>query len=44
MTFPTGDPYPIAYVEIDVIASFTPSTGLLAVRLLSPASTCSAGS
>ncbi len=23
MTFPTGDPYPVAYVEIDVVASFT---------------------
>ena len=31
MTFPTGDPDPVAYVEIDVVASFTPSTGLLAV-------------
>jgi hypothetical protein len=39
MTLPTGDPYPIAYVEIDVVASFTPSTGLLAVEgKLSPAS------
>ena len=39
MTFPTGDPYPVAYVEIDVVASFTPSTGLLAVAgKLSPAS------
>jgi hypothetical protein len=39
MTFPTGDPYPVAYVEIDVVASFTPSTGLLAVEgKLSPAS------
>lgn len=39
MTFPTGDPFPIAYVEIDVLASFTPSTGLLAVQgQLSPAS------
>ena len=39
MTFPTGDPYPVAYVEIDVVASFTPSTGLLAVDgKLSPAS------
>lgn len=39
MTFPTGDPEPIAYVEIDVVASFTPSTGLLSVDgKLSPAS------
>jgi hypothetical protein len=39
MTFPTGDPYPVAYVEIDVVASFTPSTGLLSVDgKLSPAS------
>ena len=39
MTFPTGDPDPVAYVEIDVVASFTPSTGLLAVDgKLSPAS------
>lgn len=39
MTFPKGDPYPIAYIEIDMVASFTPSTGLLAVAgKLSPAS------
>lgn len=39
MTLPTGAPEPIAYVEIDVVASFTPSTGLLAVDgKLSPAS------
>lgn len=40
MTFPTGDaPSPVAYVEIDVVASFTPSTGLLSVDgKLSPAS------
>jgi hypothetical protein len=39
MTFPTGDPNPVAYVEIEVVASFTPSTGLLAVDgKLSPAS------
>ena len=39
MTFPTGDPSPVAYVEIDIVASFTPSTGLLAVDgKLSPAS------
>ena len=39
MTFPTGDPAPVAYVEIDVVASFTPSTGRLSVDgKLSPAS------
>lgn len=39
MTFPTGDPDPVGYVEIDVVASFTPSAGLLAVDgKLSPAS------
>ena len=41
MTFPTGDVdvVPVAYIEIDVVASFTPSTGLLAVDgKLSPAS------
>lgn len=39
MTFPGDEPYPMAYVEIDVVASFTPSTGLLAVDgKLSPAS------
>ncbi|HEX4832094.1 MAG TPA: DUF6603 domain-containing protein [Trebonia sp.] len=39
MTFPAEDPFPVAYVEIDVVASFTPSTGLLAVDgKLSPAS------
>jgi hypothetical protein len=39
MTFPTGDPAPVAYVEVDIVASFTPSTGLLAVDgKLSPAS------
>lgn len=39
MTFPKGDPYPVAYVEVDLIASFTPSTGLLAVDgKLSPSS------
>ena len=39
MTFPKGTPYPVAYVEIDMVASFTPSTGLLAVAgKLSPAS------
>ncbi len=39
MTFPKGDPAPIAYVEIDLIASVTPSTGLFSVMgKLSPAS------
>ncbi|HEY1701349.1 MAG TPA: DUF6603 domain-containing protein [Trebonia sp.] len=40
MTFPAGDaPSPVAYIEIDVVASFTPSTGLLSVDgKLSPAS------
>ncbi|MBL8228240.1 MAG: hypothetical protein JNL98_07175 [Bryobacterales bacterium] len=39
MTLPTGDPYPVAYVEIDLVASFTPANGLLAVAgVLSPAS------
>jgi hypothetical protein len=39
MTLPTGSPYPVAYIEIDVVASFTPSTGQLAVDgKLSPAS------
>lgn len=39
MTFPTREAYPVAYIEIDVIASFRPSTGLLAVDgRLSPAS------
>jgi len=39
MTLPTGAPEPIAYVEIDIVASFTPSSGLLSVQgKLSPAS------
>lgn len=39
MHFPTGAPDPIAYVEIDILASFSPATGLLAVEgILSPAS------
>ncbi|MCB0429494.1 MAG: hypothetical protein H6585_02540 [Flavobacteriales bacterium] len=39
MSFPTGDPAPIAYVEIDVMASYSQSSGLLAVAgVLSPAS------
>ena len=39
MTFPTREAYPVAYIEIDVIASYRPATGLLAVDgKLSPAS------
>ena len=39
MTLPTGDPDPIAYIEIDLIASYTPASGLLAVAgKLSPQS------
>lgn len=39
MTLPTGDPYPAAYIEIDVVASYTPSTGVLSIiGKLSPAS------
>ncbi len=39
MTFPPEDPAPIAYIEIDIIASYTQSSGLLAVAgKLSPAS------
>ena len=39
MTFPKGAPTPVAYVEVDLLASFTPSTGLLAVDAkLSPSS------
>jgi hypothetical protein len=39
MTLPTGDPNPIAYIEIDLLASFNSSSGLLAVQgKLSPAS------
>lgn len=39
MTFPTREAYPVAYIEIALIASFRPSTGLLAVDgKLSPAS------
>lgn len=39
MTFPAAEPYPVAYIEVDLIASFRPSTGLLAVDgKLSPAS------
>jgi hypothetical protein len=39
MVFPTGAPEPIAYIEIDMLAQFTPASGLLAVEgKLSPAS------
>lgn len=39
MTFPTGAPNPVAYIEVDIVASFTPSTGLLSVDgRLNPAS------
>jgi hypothetical protein len=39
MSFPTAAAFPIAYVEIDIMASYSTSTGLLAVEgILSPAS------
>lgn len=39
MTLPTGDPAPIGYIEIDIMASFSSSSGLMAVQgQLSPAS------
>lgn len=39
MCFPTGAPNPVAYVEIDMIAAFSPAVGLLRVEgALSPAS------
>jgi len=39
MVLPTGDPFPIAYVQIDILASLTPSTGLFAIQgQLSPQS------
>jgi hypothetical protein len=39
MTLPTGAPNPVAYVEIDIMASFTASSGLFAIQgKLSPAS------
>jgi hypothetical protein len=39
MVLPTGAPTPVAYVEIDLLASFSPRTGLLGVAgKLSPAS------
>jgi hypothetical protein len=31
MTFPKGSPYPIAFIQVNLLASFTPSSGLLAV-------------
>jgi hypothetical protein len=39
MSFPMGAPEPIAYVEIDILASYSTATGLMAVEgILSPAS------
>lgn len=39
MTFPADEPQPVAYIEVDLIATFRPSTGQLAVDgKLSPAS------
>lgn len=39
MTFPKGASTPVAYVDVNLLASFTPSTGLLAVDAkLSPSS------
>lgn len=39
MTFPTGAPDPVAYVEIDIMATYNSATGLIAVDgRLSPAS------
>jgi hypothetical protein len=44
MTFPTGAPNPVAYIEVDILASFTPSTGLLSVDgRINPASNLFAG-
>jgi hypothetical protein len=38
-TLPTGSPYPAAYVQVDVVAAFTPWTGQLTIDgKLSPAS------
>lgn len=39
ITLPKGAPEPVAYIEVDLIASFTPSTGLLSVEgVITPAS------
>lgn len=39
MNFPTGAPKPIAYIEIDIMASYSTSSGLFAVEgIVSPAS------
>ena len=39
MSFPTAETYPVAYIEVDLIATFRPSTGELAVDgKLSPSS------
>ena len=39
ITLPSGEPEPVAYIELDVVASYTPSTGFLSIiGKLSPAS------
>lgn len=39
MSFPSREAYPVAYIQIDLVASFRPATGLLAIDgKLSPAS------
>ncbi|MEM0995440.1 MAG: DUF6603 domain-containing protein [Bacteroidota bacterium] len=39
ITLPTGSPDPLGYLEIDLVASFTPDSGVLAVAgVISPAS------
>lgn len=39
ITLPKGAPDPLAYIEIDIVASFTPSSGLLMVAgVITPAS------
>src|SRR6201988_1073202 len=39
MSFPSREAYPVAYIEVNLIPSYRPSTGLLAVDgKLSPAS------
>lgn len=38
-TLPTGTPHPVAYIQVDVVAAFTPATGQLTIDgKLSPAS------
>ena len=45
ITLPTGEPFPVAYIEIDVVASYTPSTGVLSIAGSSRRPpTCTAGS